>query len=544
MKRFLSIILTVIMIATSVMCVSVFAADEITVTINGEEKAFDVTPVIINDRTLVPMRGIFEAFGATIEWDGATQSVTATVAGSKIVLQVGKVVAMVNGQYVDLDAPARLIEGHTMVPVRFIAETLGCEVNWEDATRTVVIKGEVKAPETPSTGTGDSTGNAGGNTFVPVDDGWANIAVVGFEGGSVAPSSGLNFWGVKAEGGNTNEKNAFVTYAEAGIPKPSNTEDFGSGLLKLDENLGKQGPSSNGIAMGRINDIPADAVPYKAGEKYKVSVWLYLADGDEAAARMTVYIGKSTDGFKKGMSVKLKKGEWTRLELEVEATAEHEGQTTGARFTFDGAPSVIYMDNLSYEKPGTDAPSTPSTPAPSTPSTPSAPVVDAKLPTGGTVIATQADLLTGVNKKTILDENGVLKVNATKSEKDNSISIQSKVDISDKIKQGNVYMVTFKARAVSGSPYAKLYVQANGEGGWSKAVFALTNYGKDWTTCYMPFVAPAKAMNGGWGFRFGGETHTTEIKDFQIIDYGTSVKIESLPHTYVTSGAVVEGLKF
>ncbi|MBE7046861.1 MAG: hypothetical protein E7396_05530 [Ruminococcaceae bacterium] len=541
MKRFLSIILTVIMIATSVMCVSVFAADEITVTINGEEKAFDATPVIINDRTLVPMRGIFEAFGATIEWDGATQSVTATVAGSKIVLQVGKVVAMVNGQYVDLDAPARLIEGHTMVPVRFIAETLGCEVNWEDATRTVVIKGEVKAPTTPSTGTGDSAGSTGGNAFVPVDDGWADIAVVNFEDGKASPSSGMNFWAVKTDGKNANTKNKVVSYSEAGISKPSAGEDFGSNLLAIDINAGETGEYKGSISAGRINDIPADAVPYKAGEKYKMSVWVYLADGDGAKVTMSAYVGKSTNGFKKAATAELKKGEWQRLELEVEATGDHEGQTTGARFSYEGTVNLMYMDNLSYEKPGSNAPSTP---APSTPSTPSAPVVDAKLPAGGTVIATQADLLTGANKKTTLDENGVLKIVATKGEKDTSITHTAKTDLSDKIKKGNVYMVTFKARLVSGSPYAKLYIQAGKEGGYSKAVFALTNYGSDWTTCYMPFVGPAKAMDGGWGFRFGGETHTTEIKDFQIIDYGTSVKIENLPHTYVTSGAVAEGLKF
>ncbi len=542
MKRFLSIILTVIMIATSVMCVSVFAADEIKVTINGKEKAFDVTPVIINDRTLVPMRGIFEEFGATVEWDGVTQSVTASVAGSKIVLQVGKVVAMINGQYASLDAPARLIEGKTMVPVRFIAETLGCEVNWEDATRTVVIKGDVKAPETPSTDTVDSAADNTGAAVVPVDDGWADIAVVGFEGGNAAPSSGLNFWGVKPEGGNTSGKKVFVTYAEAGVPKPSNTEDFGSGLLKLDINAGEDdADASKGLVAGRINDIPANAVPYKAGEKYKISVWVYLAEGDGAAVTMAAYVGKSTNGFKKTATADLKKGEWQRLELEVEATSSHEGQTTGARFAFEGAPSVIYMDNLSYEKPGSGVASTPA-PAPSTPVS-SQTVADAKLPSGGTVIASQADLLAYVNNKTVLDENGVLKVSATKGEKDTSVVLQSKTDLSDKIKEGNVYMVTFKARVTSGSPYAKLFIQAGKDGGYAKAVFAATSYGSDWTACYMPFVGPEVSMNGVWGFRFAGETHITEIKDFQIIDYGTSVKVTDLPHTYIVGNSSANGLK-
>ncbi len=543
MKRLLSVMLTVMMIFSAVMCVNVSAASDIKVTINGSEKTFDVMPVIVNDRTLVPMRGIFEELGATITWDGNTKSVTANVASSTIILQVGKVTALVNGQYVNLDAPARIINDRTMVPVRFIAETLGCTVDWAESTRTVVISGEVQpAPSAPQGGNEGSAPQGG--AVVPVDDGWADIAVVGFEGGNAAPSSGMNFWAVKTDGKNANSKNKVVSYSTAGISKPSDSQDFGSNLLAVDINAGENAEYKGGISQGRINDIPADVVAFEAGGKYKLSMWVYLADGEGAKITVKAYSGKETDGFKKSASVELKKGEWQKVELELEAADKHVGQTTGVRFSFDGNVNLMYIDNVLFEKPGTSG-GTPA-PAPSTPapSTPSAPVADAKLPAGGTVIAAQADILNGANKKTILDEGGVVKVNATKGEKDTSVTLTSKTDLSEKIKAGNVYMVTFKARATSGSPYAKLFVQANGEGGWVKAVFALTNYGSDWTTCYMPFVAPKATMNGGWGFRFGGETHTTEIKDFQIIDYGTAVKIESLPHTYVTSGAVVEGLKF
>ena len=104
-------------------------------------------------------------------------------------------------------------------------------------------------------------------------------------------------------------------------------------------------------------------------------------------------------------------------------------------------------------------------------------------------------------------------------------------------------MFTFKARLVSGSPYVKAQIQASKEGGFSKAVFAATSYGSEWTTCYMPFVGIDKDMEA-FGFRFAGETHTTEIKDFQIIDYGTSVKITDLPHTYIVVGnTAVNGVK-
>ena len=542
MKRFLSIILTVIMIATSVMCVSVFAADEIKVTINGEEKAFDVTPVIINGRTLVPMRGIFESLGASVEWDGATQAVIATVGSSKIILQIGKIVAMVNGQYVTIDAPARLIEGRTMVPVRFIAETLGCEVNWEDATRTVVIKGEVSAPSNPA---GDDSAGGSTGTSAPVDDGWADLAVVGFEDGTAAPSSAMNFWATKTDGQNANSKFKVVSYSEAGISTPPAAGDFGSNLVKIDISAGQSGEYKSAISAGRINDIPADMVPFEAGKKYKLSMWVYLADGDGATMTITAYSAKDSDGFKKNTKATLKKGEWQKVELELEAADKNVGQTTGVRYGFDGKVNVMYMDNVMFEKEGSGGGSAP---APSTPSTPSTPAVsqtvsDAKLPSGGKVIVTQADLATMADGKNIKDANGVVTITAKKSEKDTALTGTSKKVLNGMFTKGNVYMATFKARLVSGAPYAKLFIQAGKDGGFSKPVFACTSYGSDWTTCYMPFVGIDKDVET-FGFRFAGETHTTEIKDFQIIDYGTSVKITDLPHTYIVVGnTAVNGVK-
>ncbi|MBE7047013.1 MAG: hypothetical protein E7396_06310 [Ruminococcaceae bacterium] len=138
MKKALSFILVLCMVA-SMFTFNVFAAEEIKVTIDGKAQAYDVMPIIENGRTLVPMRGIFEALGAEITWDDATKTVTGKKADISVSLQIGNTSAKVNEKEVTLDVPAKILEGRTLVPVRFISETLGCKVEWEDATKTVII---------------------------------------------------------------------------------------------------------------------------------------------------------------------------------------------------------------------------------------------------------------------------------------------------------------------------------------------------------------------------------------------------------------------
>ena len=112
----------------------------IRVLINGAALTMDVAPVIQSGRTLVPMRAIFEAMGAQVHWDDATSTIRAYRRESAIVLQLGNRKAWVNGPAVQLDVAPVAISGRTLVPLRFVAEALGAEVGWEDATRTVTVK--------------------------------------------------------------------------------------------------------------------------------------------------------------------------------------------------------------------------------------------------------------------------------------------------------------------------------------------------------------------------------------------------------------------
>jgi len=114
----------------------------IRVLLNGRPLTFDVPPQVIADRTMVPMRAIFEALGAQVDWDGATQTVTGTRDGTVVVLQIGSTSPTVNGRVVNIDAPGVIVDSRTLVPLRFFGEAFGMNVDWNGATRTVTITTE------------------------------------------------------------------------------------------------------------------------------------------------------------------------------------------------------------------------------------------------------------------------------------------------------------------------------------------------------------------------------------------------------------------
>lgn len=125
------------------------APASVSVQLNGKALTFDQAPVLKNNRTLVPMRTIFEALGADIQWDAKTRVVTAKNKQSSISLQIGSKKAIVNEKTLTLDTEAQLIKGRTMIPVRFISESLGATVQWNGKTNTVVITTPSVDEQTP-----------------------------------------------------------------------------------------------------------------------------------------------------------------------------------------------------------------------------------------------------------------------------------------------------------------------------------------------------------------------------------------------------------
>ena len=131
--------------------------NNITVSIDGKNVAFDVPPQLINNRTMVPLRAIFEALGATVEWNNDTQTVISSKGNTIISLTINNPTMYVNGTKVSLDSPACLINGRTLVPVRAISEAFGTSVNWNGSTQTVAIttanvgEGQIKAADSSNT---------------------------------------------------------------------------------------------------------------------------------------------------------------------------------------------------------------------------------------------------------------------------------------------------------------------------------------------------------------------------------------------------------
>lgn len=110
------------------------------VRINGKLIAFDNQyPIIENDRTMIPIRGLLEKLGAAVEWDHDNYTAVIEKDGITVKLPIGSDIAYVNGQEIKTDAPSELKNGRTMVPLRLVLETFDIPLEWDGETRTVNI---------------------------------------------------------------------------------------------------------------------------------------------------------------------------------------------------------------------------------------------------------------------------------------------------------------------------------------------------------------------------------------------------------------------
>ncbi len=107
--------------------------------VKGKKPNFDVQPRVENGRTLVPFRALGEAFDAAIGWDQDTQTVTFEKADTVVQLSIGELTALVNGQEYQLDVPAFIDNGRTVVPLRFIMEALNANVDYLADTQMIII---------------------------------------------------------------------------------------------------------------------------------------------------------------------------------------------------------------------------------------------------------------------------------------------------------------------------------------------------------------------------------------------------------------------
>lgn len=116
------------------------------VTVDYQDIEVEAAPFLYNDTTLVPLRVITTAFGAIPEWNGETQTIQLQYAATNVQLTIGKTEALVNGEPVEMLAAPQLIQSTTMVPLRFISETFGASVQFDQESLTIIIEGLKLSP--------------------------------------------------------------------------------------------------------------------------------------------------------------------------------------------------------------------------------------------------------------------------------------------------------------------------------------------------------------------------------------------------------------
>lgn len=131
MKKALMFLLTVLLLTASAGAVDLY--------VDTNKVETDTPPTIVNGSTLVPVRAIFEALGATVDWDNDTRTAIGTRGETTVVIQIDNTTAYVNGEPKTLSVPAQLINGRTMVPARFISEAFNYNVTWYADTKTAAV---------------------------------------------------------------------------------------------------------------------------------------------------------------------------------------------------------------------------------------------------------------------------------------------------------------------------------------------------------------------------------------------------------------------
>ena len=131
MKKTNKIVATLLALGMVSTSMTSLAADDIKIFVDDKQLECPVNPIIENERTLVPMRAIFEALGAKVDWDGETRTAILTSGEKTIKVQINSSIMLAGGKAVELDCPAKIIEGRTMVPIRAISESFKKKVFWD-----------------------------------------------------------------------------------------------------------------------------------------------------------------------------------------------------------------------------------------------------------------------------------------------------------------------------------------------------------------------------------------------------------------------------
>lgn len=137
--------------------VQVSADENISLTVNGKSIETQVPPTIIDGRTMVPVRDIFEACGAKVNWDANTKTITGEKGNTTVVMQIDSNMLFINEKVTEMDATPVIIDGRTLAPARYVAESFGGIVDWNAEDKVVMIDVDDSDEDVTETTTEETT---------------------------------------------------------------------------------------------------------------------------------------------------------------------------------------------------------------------------------------------------------------------------------------------------------------------------------------------------------------------------------------------------
>ena len=157
MKLTRIIVALVISLLCLIPTVSAYSEKVISLEIDGTVIRTEVPPTVIGGRTMVPVRDIFEACGANVTWDPATKKITGSKGGKNVVMQVGSNKLYMNSSVATMDCTPVIIEGRTLAPARYVAESFGGIVDWNAEDKVVMIDDDDSDEDVTETTTEETT---------------------------------------------------------------------------------------------------------------------------------------------------------------------------------------------------------------------------------------------------------------------------------------------------------------------------------------------------------------------------------------------------
>ncbi|MGG4212025.1 stalk domain-containing protein [Paenibacillus sp. FSL L8-0638] len=236
MKRFGMALLSTLVLTSAFANLAGAQSGDIKVIINGVTQQYTQSPIVSQNTTLVPLRGVFESLGAQVEWDSKAKKVTASKNDDTLTLNIGSKLAYKNSKPVQLDAATQIQKGQVLVPLRFVSQSLGAKVNWDQTTRTVTISNQGSGSAT-DTNSLSSKPLAAPVTKVTYDTYYNNsltyddavkLAIADStsvktgevsidQAGKILKETGKNIDFVPAEAGNEGQDKAYKGYAQTNL---------------------------------------------------------------------------------------------------------------------------------------------------------------------------------------------------------------------------------------------------------------------------------------------------------------------------------------